>query len=79
MFYRYSSGRPNVSITAKFGWASVPDDVVQACLVQAAHLYKASASVLGLVQLGMEGNAWRLSSKLNPIAEGLLADYVVKE
>lgn len=79
MFYRYSSGRPNVSVTAKFGWATVPDDVAQACLVQAAHLYKASASVLGLVQLGMEGNAWRLSSKLNPIAEGLLADYVIKE
>jgi hypothetical protein len=79
MFYRWPSGRPNVKVTAKFGWAAVPDDVAQACLVQSAHLYKASSAAFGLVQMGMDGNVWRLSARLNPIAEGLLDDYVAHQ
>ena len=35
--YRFpssSSNRPGVQVTAKFGWASIPDPVAQACLIQ---------------------------------------------
>jgi hypothetical protein len=32
-----------------------------------------------LVQMGMDGNIWRLSARLNPIAEGLLDDYVAHQ
>lgn len=78
-FFQWQSGRPNVRVTAKFGWPAIPDDVAQACLVQAAHLYKASSAAFGLVQMGMDGNIFRLSARLNPIAEGLLDDYVARQ
>jgi hypothetical protein len=78
-FFQWQSGRPNVRVTAKFGWPAVPDDVAQACLIQSAHLYKASSAAFGLVQMGMDGPMFRLSSRLNPIAEGLLDDYVAHQ
>lgn len=47
--------RPGVRVTARWGWPSVPDDIVEACLILTADLYKRKSSVggvLGLSELG---------------------------
>jgi hypothetical protein len=74
-----SNGRPSVQVTAKFGWAAVPDDVEKACLIQAAQLFKAKDAPFGVAfGVGFEGagsSALRVWSKINPIAETLLMPY----
>ena len=47
--------RPQVEVTAKWGWPAVPDDIEQACYILSADLYKRKDSiggVLGLSELG---------------------------
>ena len=47
--------RPNVEVTARWGWPTVPDDVEQATYILSADLYKRKDSiggVLGLSELG---------------------------
>ena len=47
--------RPQVEVTARWGWPSVPDDIVEATLILCADLYKRRDSVggvLGLSELG---------------------------
>lgn len=47
--------RPQVEVTARWGWPSVPDDIVEATLILSADLYKRRDSVggvLGLSELG---------------------------
>jgi hypothetical protein len=51
------SRRPQVQVTAKFGWylGTPPDDVVEACLILSADYVKRASSVggvLGLSELG---------------------------
>ena len=69
-----SSGRPGVQITAKFGWASVPDPVNQACLIQSVLLYKATDAALGGLSFG-DGAFLRVRGGLNPIAQSLVERY----
>lgn len=69
-----SYGRPVVQVTAKWGWPAVPDDVTQACVLQAAQLFKSKDAVFGVAAFG-EFGPLRVRSALNPIAEGLLAPY----
>ena len=47
--------RPQVEVTARWGWPSVPDDIIEATLILSADLYKRRDSVggvLGLSELG---------------------------
>lgn len=47
--------RPNVEVTARWGWPAVPQDIAEACLILSADLYKRKDSiggVLGLSELG---------------------------
>lgn len=69
-----SFGRPAVQVTAKWGWPAVPADVVQACLLQAAQLFKAKDAVFGVAAFGDFGPL-RVQSGLNPIAAGILSQY----
>lgn len=69
-----SSGRPGVQVTAKFGWASVPDPVVQACLIQSVLLYKATDAAMGGLTFG-DGAFMRVRGGLNPIAQSLVERY----
>lgn len=73
-FPSLANGRPGVQITARFGWPTVPDDVVQAALIQASQLFKAKDAVFGVAAFGELG-ALRVRSSLNPLAAGLLAPY----
>ena len=69
-----SSGRPGVQVTAKFGWASVPEPVAQACLVQSVLLYKATDAAMGGLSFG-DGAFMRVRAGLNPIAQSLVERY----
>jgi len=69
-----ASGRPGVQVTAKFGYASVPDDVRKAALTQAVQLYKASDAVFGGMSFG-DGSFIRVRDTLNPMAAALVEPY----
>jgi hypothetical protein len=69
-----SGGWPTVSVTAKFGWPAVPDDVAQACVIQAVSLLKAPAASMGILQVGIDGIPARVPA-LHPIAVTLLEPY----
>lgn len=65
-------GRANVQVTAKFGWPAVPDDVTEACLIQAASLMKGTSSPGGILELsGFDGIGQRLG-RIHPQAAALL-------
>jgi hypothetical protein len=38
-----------IRVTAKFGWPVIPDDIAQACLIQASRLYKRKDSPEGVM------------------------------
>jgi hypothetical protein len=65
---------PGVHVTAKFGWPAVPDDVAQACVIQAVSLLKAPAASMGILQVGIDGVPARVPA-LHPIAVALLEPY----
>lgn len=69
-------GRAPVQITAKFGWATVPPNVKQACIIQATQLYKAKDAVFGAAALGEMG-AMYVKASLNPIARALLQQHQI--
>lgn len=67
--------RPTLSVTAQFGWATVPDAVASATSLQAKNLYKATgAGTFGSMQLSVDGIPMRLPM-LDPLAIGLLKRY----
>jgi hypothetical protein len=67
--------RAGLSVTAKFGWPAVPDDVAQACLVQAKNLYKAPAGTLAGYQMSSgDGIVTRIPG-LDGVAIALLETY----
>jgi hypothetical protein len=70
-----SSGRPGVQVTAKYGWPAVPDDVTQACILQARTLFKAPATQFGAFQVGVDGFSRQIRG-MDPVANVLLVPYV---
>lgn len=73
-FPQSSSGRPGVQVTAKFGWATTPTDITNACLIQATQLYKAPDAAFGILAFG-DGGGLRVRGGLNPIAAALVEPY----
>lgn len=47
--------RPQLEVTAKWGWPSVPDDIAQACYILSADYYKRKDSVGGVLGLSEMG------------------------
>lgn len=70
-----SSRRPGVRVTAKFGWPAVPDDVAQACLIQAKNIYKASSGTFSGFQLSNETGIVMRTPGMDYVAAALLAPY----
>lgn len=67
--------RPGVQVTARWGWASVPTDVKQAALIQAAKIFGRRYSHNGLV--GSGDFVFRVSTlQLDPDVQALLNAYV---
>ena len=68
-FSRYARG---IEVAARWGWASVPIDVVQATLMQAARLFARRNAPFGVAGSPELGSEMRLLAKLDPdVAAGL--------
>lgn len=68
--------RPTLQVTARHGWSAVPTPVKQACLIQAARLYKRRDSPLGVLGVSEFGSTIRVSG-VDPDVAVLLSDYVL--
>lgn len=71
-----STGKPTVRVTAKWGWPSVPDGIKQACLIQAADVFKQKDNPFGVAGFGDFG-AVRI--RANAAVESLLFDYRLRK
>ncbi|MGL5936377.1 MAG: phage head-tail connector protein [Cetobacterium sp.] len=67
-----SYGRPTVRVTARWGWAAVPQQVTEATLLIGAELWKAKDAPLGVVGFA-EFGAIRIRN--NPLAARLLERF----
>lgn len=65
-------GRPTVSITARWGWPTVPVPVKEACLALAKDIWKSKDMTYGS---GGDSFLGRFSAQRNTLAEALLAPY----
>jgi len=71
---RVWSMRPFVKVTAKWGWAAVPDDVTQAALMKAAEVFKMKDAANGTI--GLDG--WGpVRFRENPAILALLGPYML--
>jgi hypothetical protein len=64
-----------VRVTAKWGWPSIPDEVVQACLIQAVRLFKRKDSPEGV--LGATDFGFTRVSKMDPDVMNLISHLVI--
>jgi hypothetical protein len=74
-FVQSASYRPNVQITAKFGWPAVPSDVTQACLIQAKNLYKATSGTFSGFQIASGDGIVMRTPGMDGVAAMLLERY----
>ena len=66
----------SVMLTGKFGWATVPDSIVQATTIIASKLLKRSREApFGILAIGMNGEAVRLS-RVDPDVNMLVGPYI---
>ena len=70
----YGGRRPRVQVTAKWGWAAVPDEVYSATLIKAARVFKRKDSPTG-VEGGYEFGVVRVSYRDDPDVCMLLAPF----
>lgn len=64
-----------IRVTARFGWPAVPDDIVQACLIQASRLYKRKDSPEGII--GSAEWGVRNLSRRDPDVWNLVEPYIL--
>jgi hypothetical protein len=68
--------RPGVSVTARFGWpGTVPAQVKEATLIQAAHLWKRKDAPFGVAGSVEFGSEMRLLNELDRDAQNLLLPF----
>ena len=67
-------GRATVTVTARWGWAAIPDAVVSACLIQSAYLWRRKDAVTGILGTTDFGSV-TVRSGLDRDAEDLVAPY----
>lgn len=68
------TGRARVQVTAKWGWAAVPDAVFQACLVQSLANFKRKDAPFGVISFDEYGSV-RTGPDIEKAAQSLLAPY----
>lgn len=76
--FTYRSARPTVQVTARWGWAVVPGDVKQACLLECARVFRRKFTPDGLLaesSPGVAGYAVRVPTQLDRTSQMLLAPY----
>ena len=63
-----------MKITGTWGWSEVPAPVTQACIIQAARIYKRNDSPTGVMGFGDMGII-RVGTQLDPDVKQLLEPY----
>ena len=63
-----------VQVTARWGWATVPEPIMQACIIQSSRIFKRYDSPLGVAGFGDLG-AIRVSRFLDPDMAQLVEPY----
>lgn len=76
LFGRSAYGRALVRITAKFGWPAVPDDITQACIIQAQMLANSKNASMGFAALAAIDGAGMRALGWHPMAAALIGPYV---
>lgn len=66
--------RPRIQVTAKWGWAAVPHSIEQACLIQAARLYRRAQTPEGFAA-GENFGAIRVSTLIDPDVKMLISPF----
>jgi len=74
LYWPRNRDRALVQVTARWGWATVPNNVKQAALIQAATLFKSGDAPLGVAGFGDIG-VMRIRQALHPTAAALIAPY----
>lgn len=65
-----------VSVTALFGWTTVPDTIKDAALLQTARFFKRSDAPFGVAGSPESGSEMRLLAKVDPDVAVMVSDYV---
>jgi hypothetical protein len=68
-----SVGGVTLQVTAKWGWAAVPVDVNQACLLLAEEIFKLKDAPFGVAGYGIDGAVMRVQN--NPKIAAMLAEF----
>lgn len=71
-----TSSRARVRVTAKWGWPAIPDEVVQATLIQAARLFKRKDTPQGVA--GSAEWGFIRMSRVDPDVQALLQPFVIQ-
>lgn len=71
--YFFGGRRPTVRVTALWGWAAVPEDVHEACLISAVEIFKLKDTPFGV---GGYGDFGIIRVRDNPFVARMLARYV---
>lgn len=66
--------RTSIQITARWGWATVPANVVEACLILGEEIFKLKDAAFGVVGIDSLGGLIRVRE--NPKVMGLLSRYI---
>lgn len=69
------TGPCTVAVTAEWGWAAVPDTIVNACLLQASRLFQRRNAPFGVAGSPDLGSEVRLLAKIDPDVETLVRPY----
>ena len=67
--------RGRVTVTARWGWATVPDAIVEACLLQASRVFARRGSPFGVAGSPDAGSEIRLLAKVDPDVAVALEPY----
>ncbi len=70
-----STTHGSLEVTALWGWTAVPDNIVQATLLQASRLAKRRDAPFGVAGSPDMGNELRLLARLDPDVEVLIAPF----
>jgi len=65
-----------VEVVGRFGWAAIPSQVTEACLIQASRIQKRKDAPFGIADVpSIDGGGMRLSARLDPDVELLLKPF----
>ncbi len=70
-----STTEGSLKVTALWGWTAVPDNITQACLLQASRFAKRRDAPFGVAGSPDMGNELRLLARLDPDVAVLIAPY----